>query len=133
VAAAVAIGFSYAALRNTNGLLGSNQPQVEAIAQVQQLVGPEETVLDGFSGLGTFRRHAWYYWWVNRYSLALMSPVERGPALLETLGRSPPELVILDEHLRLLPEEVIAWIEQHYRPIAPPLCVRIEPSTRRED
>ncbi len=60
--------------RNLDALCWSNRRQVAAMAEVCRLVGPNETVFDGFTGLGAFRRHAYYYWWLNPYSLRLMSP-----------------------------------------------------------
>ncbi len=110
----VALGFGYAALRNLDTLCWSNAPQREAIARVNRLVGPGETVLDGFTGYGVFRRHAYYYWWLNPYSLALMTPAEREGELLECLQRSPPKVVCMDENVRRLPEPIVAWIERHY-------------------
>ena len=61
-------------LLNLDSLCWSNRGQTAAIAQVCWLVGPDETVLDGYTGLGAFRHHAYYYWWLNPYSLKLMPP-----------------------------------------------------------
>jgi hypothetical protein len=118
------LGFGYAGLRNLDALGWSNRDQVAAIQHVHRLVIDGETVFDGYTGFGVFQHHAYYYWWINPYSLALMTPSQRGPALLGQLERSPPKIVCLDENVRLLPPDVVRWIERHYVPIDPPLYER---------
>jgi hypothetical protein len=119
-----ALSLGYAGLRNLDALCWSNRSQTAAIARVCRLVGPDETVLDGYTGLGAFRRHAYYYWWLNPYSLSLMPPAARNQDLLASLKRSPPKLICADANIRLLPPEVLAWIEQHYTPLERPLYIR---------
>jgi 4-amino-4-deoxy-L-arabinose transferase-like glycosyltransferase len=117
------LGFGYAGLRNVDALCWSNREQVAALEQVGRLVGPDETVLDGFTGLGAFRRHAYYYWWLNPYSLAFMQAESGEQDLLARLKQSPPKLICVDENVRSL-RDVMAWIEENYRPVEPPLYVR---------
>jgi hypothetical protein len=117
------LGFGYAGLRNLDVLCWSNREQVALIATVDRLVGPDETVFDGFTGLGVFRRHAYYYWWLNPYSLNLMEGESREPRLLASLKRSPPKLICVDENVEKLPG-VMEWVEENYRPIEPPLYLR---------
>jgi hypothetical protein len=117
------LGLTYAGLRNIDALCWSNRSQVAALATVNRLVGPDETILDGFTGLGAFRRHAYYYWWLNPYSLGLMEVESRERGLLASLKRSPPKLICVDENVKKLPD-VMAWVEENYRPIEPPLYIR---------
>jgi hypothetical protein len=111
-----ALGMFHAMLRNVDFALWSNRPQIAAVEAVHRAVGPEETVLDGFSGFGALRQHAYYYWWINEYSLALMTPEEREGQLLAGLKNSPPAAVIFDRNLKLLPPSVTDWIRENYRP-----------------
>jgi hypothetical protein len=122
------LGFGYAGLRNLDALCWSNRDQVALLATVDRLVGPDETVFDGFTGLGVFRRHAYYYWWLNPYSLNLMEGESREQGLLASLKRSPPKLICVDENVMKLPG-VMEWVEENYRPIEPPLYLRKEPLT----
>jgi hypothetical protein len=123
-----ALGLGYAGLRNLDALGWSNRSQVAALATVDRLVGPDETVFDGFTGLGAFRRHAYYYWWLNPYSLSLMGAESQERGLLASLQRSPPKLICVDENVKKLPD-VMAWINEKYDPIEPPLYLRKEPLT----
>ena len=89
------------------------------IESVNRHVPPDGRVLDGFTGYGALRPHAWYYWWINEYSLALVSPRDREAGLLHVLEDSPPAAVLFDSNLELLPRHVIDWIEAHYAPSDP--------------
>jgi hypothetical protein len=78
---------------------------------------PKAVVLDGWSGYGVFRRHAWFYWMVHPEVRAMLparaiSELETG---LET-GSIRPDVVIFDPDLRAVSERVDAFIESHYRP-----------------
>jgi hypothetical protein len=121
VAILAGFGMLHGQLRNLDFALWSNQPEVAAIAAVHRAVGVDETVLDGFSGFGALRPHAYYYWWINEYSLALMTPEERQEKLLAALERSPPAAVIFDRNLRRLSPPVTDWIREHYQPVDAPL------------
>lgn len=109
-----ALGMTHAVLRNADRALASNRLQVEIVRRLNEKVGPDEKVLDGFSGYGVLRPHAYYWWWINEYSLALMTPAQRGPELLERLQASPPAAVLFDADLARLPAEVTDWISSHY-------------------
>jgi hypothetical protein len=114
------LGMNYGLLRNLDYALWSNRGQVAAIEAVQQQIGPDEKVLDGFTGLAALRPHAWYYWWINPYSLALVSQHERETALREHLEVNPPAAVLFDQNVELLPQSVVAWIRENYEPAQPP-------------
>jgi hypothetical protein len=118
------LGFGYAGLRNLDARCWSNLAQVKTLATVDRLVAPNETVLDGFTGFGAFRRHAYYYWWLNPYSLGLMDARPHEPGLLATLKQSPPKLICVDENVRKLPASVLAWIDENYAPLDSPLYLR---------
>lgn len=120
IALLAALGTCYAAARNVDRLCWSNAEQVAAIAAVNAQVPADQTVLDGFTGYAALRPHAYYYWWINGYSLALMSPADRETKLLEHLKANPPAAVLLDHDLQLLPQPVIEWIKSRYHPVAPP-------------
>jgi len=118
VALLSALGMFHAVLRNIDTALRTNGEQVRRVEVVQRHVPPDGTALDGFSGFAVLRPHAYYYWWINEYSLALMTRAEREGELLEALERTPPSAILFDEHLRLLPESVTSWIRERYEPLA---------------
>jgi hypothetical protein len=115
------LGMGYGVLRDLDIALWSNREQVSSIEAVNRQVQPDGRVLDGFTGYACLRPHAWYYWWVNEYSLSLVPPEERESGLLKLLETSPPAAVLYDSHLKLLPLAVRNWIEAHYEPAEPPV------------
>jgi hypothetical protein len=92
---------------------------VAAIEAVNRHVPPDGRVLDGFTGYGALRPHAWNYWWINEYSLALIPEQDRETGLLSVLEDAPPAAVLLDTNLELLPPRVIDWIQTRYEPSDP--------------
>jgi hypothetical protein len=112
------LGMFHAVLRDFDAALWSNKEQVRRMDVLEHRVGPDETVLDGYSGYGALRQHTYYFWWINDYSLALMSPAERDAKLLAALQAAPPAAVLFDRDLARLPDSVTDWIESHYQPSA---------------
>jgi hypothetical protein len=113
------LGMAHGALRDVNAALWSNREQVAAIEAINRLIPPDGRVLDGFTGYAALRPHAWYYWWVNEYSLALVPPDELATLLLDNLERQPPAGILFDRNLALLPPRVTEWITAHYEPHEP--------------
>jgi len=126
----VGLGMFYGALRNIDTALWSNRGQVLAIEKVNRQVPADGRVLDGFTGYGALRPHAWYYWWINEYSLALI-PEEEQRRLLEELQRHPPAAVLFDRNVELLPPPVVEWIRNEYSPGEPPVLWLPRPDSGR--
>jgi hypothetical protein len=113
------IGMGYGVLRDIDTALWSNRNQVAAIDAVNRQVPVDGRVLDGFTGYGVLRPHAWYYWWINEYSLALVPEDELRTGLLVRLQKDPPAAVLFDQNLERLPENVQEWIRENYQPADP--------------
>jgi hypothetical protein len=123
----------HAILRNFDVAVRSNDEQLRRIFVVHSSVPPDGTILDGFSGYGALRPHAYYYWWINEYSLGLMTPAERETELLATLTKSPPAAVLFDDHLQLLPQSVTDWIRSRYEPLTNEPWFWLPRDARRRD
>lgn len=122
-----ALALGYGICRQLDLLAWSNSAQVAAIEQLNEQVPPEGRVLDGFTGWGAFRPHAYRIWWLNEFSLGLVTPAELERELLDLFDRNPPEAILDDESLRRLPDSVRSRIEADYDPVEPaPLRLRRE-------
>jgi hypothetical protein len=110
----VVLGFLYGSLRNLDAHVWPNTRQIEILQAVNRHVPPDGRVLDGFSGLGALRRHAFYYWWLNDYSKALIGKERLTGLLLPELRQRPPDAILFDGNLRNLPEPITDWIREHY-------------------
>lgn len=93
----------------------SNAGQVEAMRVVHAAAGPTDTVLDGFSGYGWFRPHAWFYFFVHP-GVRLGVPgaaIEDLRGLLAD-GSTRPRIVIADHHLLALIPDALKLLPSHY-------------------
>jgi hypothetical protein len=95
-----------------------NTPQLELIRYVQEHTKPTDTLLDGWTGLGVFRPHAFYYSFFHSEVRAMLTDEDRSELLsgLEK-GTISPELVFLDRNLRAVSPSVTAFLKTHYEPV----------------
>ena len=90
------------------------------IAQVRWVLDntkADDSVLDGFSGAGVFRPHAWFYFYPNE-DIAPLIRDEEVAALIRDLrdGEISPRLAVLDRDLRRLDAELLEFLEANYEP-----------------
>jgi len=95
-----------------------NTPQLQLIRYVQEHTKPTDTLLDGWTGLGVFRPHAFYYSFFHSEVRAMLTDEDRSELLsgLEK-GTISPELVFLDRNLRAVSPSVTAFLKTHYEPV----------------
>jgi hypothetical protein len=95
----------------------SNGEQFRGVRYVQSITEPSDTVLDGVTGYGVFRPHAFFYPHVN-WDIRGMIPAERRAELEDGLvsGRIAPRVVLLDDDIAYLSEAATAYVRGHYRP-----------------
>jgi hypothetical protein len=77
---------------------------------------PDAVVMDGWTGYGVFRRHAWFYWMLHP-GVRAMLPEGATTALARDLMsmRLKPDIVVLDANLGALSADVTSYIEAHYQ------------------
>jgi hypothetical protein len=94
-----------------------NWATLQKIEWVLANVGPQETVLDGFSGEGVFRPHAFFYFFLHDEMRGMLGDADWN-ALRRGLeeGSIAPKLILYDRHLKELPREVGDYIEGSYLP-----------------
>lgn len=95
----------------------SAREQLEAIRYVMDHTRPDQTVLDGATGYGVFRPHAFFYGLLN-WELRAMLSADETSRLVDDLrsGRIAPQIVALDDDLAYLSEELRAYVEENYSP-----------------
>jgi len=100
-----------------DGFDSRNTSQLAAIRYVIETTSPTDTVMDGFSGYGVFRPHAYFYFFPH-YGIRTMLTDDDRRQLLERLqsGRIAPTLIVMDSNLRGLSPEITALFERRYRP-----------------
>jgi hypothetical protein len=92
-----------------------NQAQLQEIRYILTNTSEDDAVLDGWSGLGVFRPHAYFYFFLHEGVRARLAPQQLGSDIVQTLHARKPKIVIYDEQMRELPREVQQIITAHYR------------------
>jgi 4-amino-4-deoxy-L-arabinose transferase-like glycosyltransferase len=113
------VALSIPPLKRMHGVFGwHNTDQLDAIRYVSENTAPTDTVMDGFSGYGVFRPHAYFYFFPHQ-GIQLMLTAEDRHELLEKLqsGRIAPKLILFDKYLENLSPAVTAFLKEHYQPV----------------
>src|SRR5262249_8528041 len=121
VGAVALVAVTVSPLATLAGRLRPERPRVPAqlarLRAVMDATTPDQTVLDGFTGAGVFRPHAWYYFFLHDEIRRLLGAPEIGrlrAALRE--GEIAPALVILDDDVAQLPDEIVSFLRENYEP-----------------
>lgn len=116
--AAVAALALMTSLRLREGFARGNTGDLENIRYVLRNAAPTETVLDGFTGQGLFRPHAFFYFFLHGEVRAVLGPEPRAQLLggLRS-GLIAPKLVLLDSDLREFSPEAARFVEENYAPL----------------
>jgi hypothetical protein len=85
-----------------------NDRQLQLLGEVMVRTEPTDRILDGTSGLGTFREDAYFYWWLNHSIRSMMTPDERTTDFLDAVRRRPPKIFVNDGNTRSLSPEIRA-------------------------
>jgi hypothetical protein len=102
--------------------------QINRIALVHRLVPSSESILDGSTGYGCLRPHAFYFWCIDAHVTALLLRDGLADDLLETVLQAKPKLILYDENLHRLVRNAEPPIEKLYEPVkiwwdGPPLLL----------
>jgi 4-amino-4-deoxy-L-arabinose transferase-like glycosyltransferase len=95
-----------------------NDAERDEIAYVIENTAPTDTFMDGWTGRGVFRPHAFFYWFLHGEIRAMLTDSQKA-ALLEDLrsGRVAPSLIAADGDLRGVSPELTAFLDATYEPV----------------
>lgn len=79
-----------------------NTDQIAVMQFVEKVVPADQSVLDGFTGYGALRPHAWYWYWVNEHTLAMIQAARQTSVPTQLVREGIPALVIVDASLATL-------------------------------
>lgn len=102
----------------------SNLRQQRRIAYLNESVGPEERVFDGYSGYGLFRPHAYRYWFLHDEMLLMLSESERTDDIIAALAHPRVRAAIRDVYTKELPAPVQRYLDENFEPGLPPIWIR---------
>jgi hypothetical protein len=95
----------------------SHREQTHTIERLMRATEPDDRFLDGYTGYGALRPHAFFYFWINHHSWPLVPPEARVAGLLRVLDDPRTRVLLLDRYLRdNLPDEVQRFIVRRFHP-----------------
>jgi hypothetical protein len=76
---------------------------------------PEDTILDGWTGIGVFRKQSWHYGFLHG-EIPPMIPQRERDSLMKDLrsGHIHPRIIADDENIWILHESLRPWVELNY-------------------
>lgn len=92
-----------------------NRGQLSDMRLIMQETDLEDRVMDTWPIFGCFRLPAYYYHFLHRGVLKMLTPEEKGPLLLEALRTRKPKIISRALSYDQLPPEVRHYIDEHYR------------------
>jgi hypothetical protein len=80
--------------------LVDNALSLQQLRYAIEETSPTDTMMDGRTGIGVFRPHAYFYWFMNSGVLAMMTDEQRSRLLADLqTGKIAPRYLLLDEYL----------------------------------
>jgi len=115
VALVISLGIIASPLEQTvNQRKNRNDGQLAAVEFIMKSTTPDDAVLDGWSGYGFLRDHAYFYFFLHGEMLAMLSEKQRSDDLIESMEKKQAKLIIYDGAIRALPQKVQEYIAANY-------------------
>ncbi len=92
----------------------NNAAQRLALAYVLEHTSESDVVLDGYSGFGVFRLHAFPYWFLHEETQLMIPKDKLTQDIIQSLEQKKPAIVIDDKYLKLLSSDLQAYLKIHY-------------------
>ncbi len=111
----ISIGFiAYPFQQTVKQLSANNSGQLGNVQYIMDITTEDDTVLDGWSGYGFLRKHAYYYYFLHPEMRAMLSEKERSDDIIEGLAKQRTKVIIYDSSIKALPEKVQKYISANY-------------------
>ena len=101
--------------------------RLERVKYILENTTADDTVLDGWSGLGVFRDHAYYYFFVHKGVRPMLTEKERSEDVINALREKNTKIVIYDGNVRDMSDSLREYIEANYGPTGVgPIYIRLD-------
>jgi len=94
----------------------SNEGRLNEIRFILQNTTRQDTVLDGWTGSGVFRDHAYYYYFLHGEVRNMLTPEESSEDVVYALREKQTKIIIYDSNVQALSPEVRNYVEANYKP-----------------
>lgn len=92
-----------------------NDEQAARVSYILENTHRMDSVFDGYTGFGLFRPHAYKYWFLHEEVQAMLTPEQKGADVVAALQSTNPAFVVLDRHVKVLPDTVLEYIATNYQ------------------
>ena len=111
----ISIGvIAYPFQQTVKQLSANNSGQLGNVQYIMDITSEDDTVLDGWSGYGFLRNHAYYYYFLHPEMRAMLSEKERSDDLIESLEKNRTKVIIYDAHVKDMHKKVQEYISANY-------------------
>jgi hypothetical protein len=93
-----------------------NDGQLAAAEFIMNATSPDDAVLDGWSGYGFLRDHAYFYFFLHGEMQAMLSEEEKSDDLIESVEKKRAKIIVYDGAIKALPKKVQEYISANYAP-----------------
>ena len=93
-----------------------NDGQLAAVEYIMSVTSPGDAVLDGWSGFGFLRDHAYFYFFLHSEMRTMLSEKQRSDDLIESVEEKRAKVIVYDGAIRDLPKKVQEYISANYEP-----------------
>lgn len=91
-----------------------NDGQIAYIQYILDNTTPSEAVLDGWSGYGFLRPHAYYYYFLHGEMRAMLNEKQLTDDLIKSVEERNTKIIIFDGDMRTLPQKTQDYITTNY-------------------
>jgi len=94
-----------------------NGEQLDRLSYVLRNTAPDAGCLDGWTGMGVFRPHSWFFWFLHD-EIAQLIPYDDRIDFEESVrsGAVKPAMIFVDDHLLEVLPEIMGSLRQDYEP-----------------
>ena len=92
----------------------SNKKQLKEISFILKNTNAGDSVFEGWRGVGAFRDHAYYYYFLHGEICHMLTDKELSTDIVEALQKKKPKFVIYDSNMRTLSPDVTDYIMKNY-------------------
>lgn len=84
-----------------------NTSQLDNVKHIMEITAPEDSVLDGWTGFGFLRPHAYFYYFLHPEMRAMLSEKELSDDIIQNLEEKQTKVIIYDSQIKALPGKEI--------------------------
>ncbi|MFC1718224.1 ArnT family glycosyltransferase [Candidatus Poribacteria bacterium] len=96
--------------------LRKNDGQLATAEFIMNATSPDDAVLDGWSGPGFLRDHAYFYFFLHGEMRAMLTQKQLSDDLIESVEKKQAKIIVYDAAIKALPKKVKDYIAANYAP-----------------